>query len=296
MRNYPPSFGLNAAGLALCWRLFRKDGRIFGFTQHDADLTFGGIVHAASSGLDMSQAERGLASRQTSTRLIGSLTSSQITETDIASGFYDQARIETWLVNWSNTNEATLVDSGVVGLIERSDLGFVVEVRSLADQWQQPRGRLYQALCAADLGDEHCKISLQDPRFMYQTSVIAADDMHGFTTSSGGYASGLFTAGLVRFLSGANTGVSVDIRTHSFANTLSGNLAFFSLWRPLPAPLQIGDQIRVTAGCDKQIDTCRTRFANHLNYRGFPRMPGNDVLMRRVSDGTPGLDGGSLFQ
>ena len=52
MRIYPPSFGQGAAGLSLCWRLFRKDGRILGFTQHDADLVFGGIVHEAASGLD----------------------------------------------------------------------------------------------------------------------------------------------------------------------------------------------------------------------------------------------------
>ena len=118
------------------------------------------------------------------------------------------------------------------------------------------------------------------------------DGTHGFTAADGGYAAGLFNAGLVRFLTGANAGVSVDVRLHSCAH----QQALFALWRPLPAKLQAGDQFIVTAGCDKRLETCRTRFGNHVNYRGFPRMPGNDVLMRRVSDGTPGLDGGSLYQ
>ena len=292
MRTYPPSFMQGAAGLALCWRLFRKDGHVLGFTQHDADLVFGGIVHEAASGLDLTNAERGLASSHSAARLMGALSSLKMTEADIAAGFYDQAKIETWLVNWQDTSEAVLVDSGIIGQITRGEQGFMVEVRSLADQWRQPRGRLYQALCAADLGDQNCTVSLSDPRYSYTSTVLTLDGTHGFTTEDGGYAAGLFTAGLVRFLTGKNAGVNVDVRSHSCAD----RHALFSLWRPLPALLQAGDQVIVSAGCDKRLETCRTRFANHVNYRGFPRMPGNDVLVRRVSDGTPGLDGGSLFQ
>jgi uncharacterized phage protein (TIGR02218 family) len=292
MRIYPPSFGQGAAGLSLCWRLFRKDGRILGFTQHDADLVFGGIVHEAASGLDLGASERGLAAHDGATRLMGALTSTKITEADIAAGFYDQAKVETWLVDWTDPSQALLVDSGIIGKIERGDQGFMVEVMSLADQWRQPRGRLYQALCAADLGDAQCQVSLTDKSNRYQSSVVMADGTHEFTAADGGYAAGLFSAGLVRFLTGSNAGVSVDVRLHSCAN----QQALFALWRPLPAKLQTGDQFIVTAGCDKRLETCRTRFGNHVNYRGFPRMPGNDALMRRVSDGTPGLDGGSLYQ
>ena len=282
MRNYPSSFLQEAAGLALCWRLFRRDGRVMGFTQHDADLVFGGIVHEAATGFDLGKAERGLSGQAGLTRLMGALSSLKITEADIAAGFYDQAKVETWLCNWQDTTQTMLVDSGIIGQIERGDQGFIVEIRSLADQWQQPRGRLYQALCAADLGDAQCKVSLADNRYSYQSSVLAPDGMHGFTAADGGYGAGLFTAGLVRFLTGGNAGISVDVRAHSCANSQ----ALFSLWRPLPALVRAGDRFIATAGCDKRLETCRTRFANHVNY----------VLVRRVSDGTPGLDGGSLFQ
>ena len=52
----------------------------------------------------------------------------------------------------------------------------------------------------------------------------------------------------------------------------------------------------MTAGCDKRIATCRAVFNNVPNFRGFPRMPGNDVLVRRVLEGEGGMDGGSLFR
>lgn len=292
MRVYSPSFLQDTTTLALCWRLFRADGTVMGFTQHDADLIFAGLVHEAASGLDVGKAEHGLLPHHGTTHVLGALSSQKITESDIAAGFYDQARIETWLVNWQDTSEAVLVDCGIIGEIRRSDQGFVVELRSLADQWRQPRGRLYQALCAADLGDAQCKVALLSESYRFTTTILSSDGQHGFVTAAGNYAAGLFSGGLVRFLDGANQGVGVDVRTH----TIEQGKAIFSLWQPLPALLAQGDRCVVTAGCDKQITTCRTRFNNLSNYRGFPRMPGNDLLLRRVSDGMPGLDGGSLFQ
>lgn len=38
------------------------------------------------------------------------------------------------------------------------------------------------------------------------------------------------------------------------------------------------DHPRWGAGCDQRFATCRDRFANTLNFRGFPYMVGNDVL------------------
>lgn len=46
------------------------------------------------------------------------------------------------------------------------------------------------------------------------------------------------------------------------------------------------------AGCDKRFETCRTVFANAMNFRGFPDMPGDDFLFAQPGRG--GLnDGGS---
>ena len=47
-----------------------------------------------------------------------------------------------------------------------------------------------------------------------------------------------------------------------------------SRWRRIAA----GDTFAVTAGCDKQFATCRAKFANAVNFRGFPHMPGNDFV------------------
>ena len=68
----------------------------------------------------------------------------------------------------------------------------------------------------------------------------------------------------------------------------------FDLWQRAPQAIKVGDTFRVTAGCDKTHATCRKKFANAVNFRGFPHMPGNDFIIRMPQQGEPGDDGGSL--
>lgn len=39
-------------------------------------------------------------------------------------------------------------------------------------------------------------------------------------------------------------------------------------------------RVRLIEGCDKQLATCRGRFANAANFRGEAHLPGNDLLTR----------------
>ncbi len=74
--------------------------------------------------------------------------------------------------------------------------------------------------------------------------------------------------GEVEFTSGANSGL---IRTiQSFENNL------VTLWEPLPFIAAVGDQIKLTAGCDKTIQTCGNVYQNQLNFGGFPWVMGKD--------------------
>ena len=41
-----------------------------------------------------------------------------------------------------------------------------------------------------------------------------------------------------------------------------------------------GTLIELIEGCDKRFETCRDRFANALNFRGEPHLPGIDLLTR----------------
>ena len=55
-----------------------------------------------------------------------------------------------------------------------------------------------------------------------------------------------------------------------------------------------GDELTVTAGCDRRFSTCRAKFANAVNFRGFPHIPGNDFVLKAPKAGDT-LDGRPLF-
>ena len=82
----------------------------------------------------------------------------------------------------------------------------------------------------------------------------------------------------------------MEVKQHRF----EGDVVTVSLWQAMPEPIAEGDSFVVTAGCDRRFSTCRDRFDNVLNFRGFPHIPGNDFLLRYAVDGEPGNDGASL--
>ena len=47
-------------------------------------------------------------------------------------------------------------------------------------------------------------------------------------------------------------------------------------------------------GCDRQLATCRDRFANVENFRGFPHIPCSDFVLKYPKSGET-RDGGALF-
>lgn len=69
--------------------------------------------------------------------------------------------------------------------------------------------------------------------------------------------------------------------------------------RRLELPCDCSFHITAQAGCDKRFATCRDKFGNGVNFRGFPHLPGNDFIIGGTGAGDPGagpFDGGSLFR
>lgn len=87
------------------------------------------------------------------------------------------------------------------------------------------------------------------------------------------FAAPLFDGCLVTWISGENTGTSVEIKTYDQASGL------VQLWLAAPYPVQAGDRFFFYPACDKRRDTCYNRFNNILNFRGEPDMPGMDSVL-----------------
>lgn len=296
MRTLPANLAAHLADgvttLCHCWKLVRRDGRAFGFTDHDRDLVFGGVTFAARTGLEAAEASAELGFAVGGGEVSGALASAGLTEDDISSGLYDDASVETWLVNWDNVAERLLLDIGAIGEIRRADGTFVAEVRGLMHRFDEERGRLFRATCSADLGDAKCGVSLSSSNYAGTGTVMRTDGALGIAASGIGFADGWCTGGKLTWTSGANKNVSVEVKVHRAV----GGTDEFDLWQRAPQPIEIGDTFLVTAGCDKTHATCRDKFGNAVSFRGFPHMPGNDFIIRMPQQGEPGLDGGSFFR
>jgi uncharacterized phage protein (TIGR02218 family) len=268
--------------LAWCWRIERADGAVFGFTDHDRTLAFAGVTYEPGSGFAASEIRSGTDLAVDAQDAEGVLTSDTITETDILDGRWDNAAVEVWRVNWNVVGQRVLMRRGAIGQVRRGRLAFVAEVRSLAHMLNQTLGRTFQHSCDAELGDARCGVDLDDPVFRASGSVTTLNGDRSFAASGlAGFAAGWFTLGQLTWASGPNDGRSAEVAAHS----VSAGVRRLALLEAPVRPIGVGDDFNVVAGCDKRLETCRDRFANVANFRGFPHIPGQDTVIRYPNRG-----------
>ncbi len=277
--------------LCHCWRIARRDGVVLGFTDHDEDVLLDGLTCRAGTGFAGAEATGRLGLSVAGSEVFGALNDEALSEADLAAGRYDAAAIELHLVDWSEPSLHVLLASCVLGEVRREGAAFTAELRSLADRLNEESGRRYTARCTADLGDARCTVDLTDPALRGEGVIAALRGTSSFAASGlAGFADDWFSAGRLAWTSGANTGLAVEVKRHR----ADGGEVILDLWQAMPEPLAEGDSFTVTAGCDKRFATCGAKFANGVNFRGFPHIPGNDFVASYAVAGAPGNDGGSL--
>ncbi len=128
-------------------------------------------------------------------------------EADLVAGLYDNALIEIFRVNWEDVSQRVLMRYGSLGEVSRGETFFKAEVRGLAHELQQPKGRIIQNTCDADLGDQRCTVDLDDPAFKGTGAVTAIADERTLAVSGlDGFDQDWFTRGLLAWTGGANAG------------------------------------------------------------------------------------------
>lgn len=262
--------------LARAWALVRRDGLALGFTDHDRDLDFDGLRFRAETGMTARALLQATGLSVDNTEAVGALSDAGLTEGDIAAGRYDGATITVWEVNWRDVASRRVLFRGTLGEITRAGGAFRVELRGLTEPLGQGGGRVFGAMCPAVLGDSACRFDLETPGYATETplqsvaeagAVLHLADLPDFEP-------GWFTQGRVRFLTGAAAGLVGFVRSdHADVGRR------LDLWTAPGALPAAGDLLRIEAGCDKRFETCRIKFANAVNFQGFPDVPGEDWLI-----------------
>lgn len=275
-----------ATTLARAWRLTRRDGMVLAFTDHDEALIFAGTAFAAASGLRAGETEEVVGFSAGSQDVEGALSSSAITENDIAAGLYDEARVETFAVDWTKPDAHLRLSISVIGEIRRSGDAFTAELRSPVAALDRERGRIYGRRCDATLGDRRCGIDLEIGGRRVGLAVVAATVSWIEVEAPAGEMPAAFAGGTAVFAEGSPRAIaSVG------AVTVAGRWRIV-LRQGLDRLPDAGEIVLLAIGCDKRFSTCRDRFANAVNFRGFPHLPGLDTALRigkadMLHDGMP---------
>ena len=285
---------LRSGATTLCraWAVTRADGTIYGFTDHDLDLVFDGLTFRADSGMSAGAIQQGTGLSVDNSEAVGALSDAALREEDIQAGRFDGADVMAWLVNWVDVSQRSLLFRGTLGEVKRSGGAFQAELRGLTEVLNQPLGRIYQSPCTAVLGDGACQVDLTATGYFTERAVEGVEDRKVFRFADmTEFDDRWFERGRCRVISGAAAGLVALVKN----DRLDADGRRIELWQDPGAEIGAGDLIRFEVGCDKRAETCRLKFSNMRNFRGFPHIPGEDWLMAYPSSVRPNT-GGSLSE
>jgi uncharacterized phage protein (TIGR02218 family) len=126
--------------------------------------------------------------------------------------------------------------------------------------------RYYGYSCPHMLYSNRCKVSRISYRTVATVSTVSGTSVTSsvFSTKPNGY----FTGGYLMFYDSTTGLIHMRYISAHLGSTVT-------LSNQIPE-LTAGKQVEVYPGCDHTLATCRDKFGNHINFGGFPWIPGRN--------------------
>ena len=248
-----------------------------GFTAFDFPIIYNGMMYDCATGVGPTAvpASFGLAIDGTDITLL--FGAGAIERDKIESGFYQNARVEFFALNWRAPSQGKVIlHSGTLGKVQLMQATATFEMLPWSAPANRASGKVMGASCDCVLGDARCAGGKRGGGVNIASlthagtiqSVVSGIEM---TVSDMGLLDGRASFGRLRFLSGSLRGAVLPVKR----SWSSGRLLL-----DLPAPKlpDVGDSIELVEGCDKSFSTCRDRFNNERFWQGF-LCPGQEKLV-----------------
>lgn len=258
--------------MADCFTLSLLTGLVLTYTNADVPIALNGYTYAANSvlvdglnykcavGLDVDQQKITISARPSDT--IGGVPFLQALRNGVLDGC-EITRERAFLAAWNAPPlGSVLLFKGRVATIDalgRTTAEITVNSDLALLDIQIPRN-LYSPACVHVLYDSGCGLV---------KNVFGANGTVGAGTTNLSIAwsgaSSAYAQGTILFTSGINAGIS--------ANVKSGSPTALTLAYPLLNAPAVGDTFTAYQGCDHSMATCKAKFNNLANFRGFPFIP-----------------------
>lgn len=258
-------------GVATYWRIHRSDGVTLGFTSHNRDLWFEGILHRAAPGMVPSAIRRTSDLSSDSADVNGALGHDSISAADLASGRFDNAQVRIGAVDWETLEFATLYN-GAIGSVSAQSESFSAELRSAKVDLEADFIPRTSPTCRAQFCGTGCTLSAL--RFTHE-AILTDIDFEANRVTFGAADPSLFANGEIRWVDGPQVGLKMLV--------IAADTDGLTVDMALDADLAVGSRAILLEGCDHTLATCADRFGNAVNFQGEPYLPGNDLLARYPS-------------
>lgn len=279
----------------------RLDGELFGFTLNSKPLVldikpwdFPPWDLSGSTALDTTQFEFESGSGMEAfviesmsgfevdeTQIVTLNNGALFTENDVLAGRWRGARFRIFLYRW-DVSSPTIADDvetlkvGTIGDVQAGPATVKAELHCLKRGLQLPVGIVTQPTCRVRVfstGDGKCNKS--PTGFVHALTVTGVASKGVFTCSGAGQAADYFGYGFVKWNTGLNAGLSMQVSEFE-----SG---VFTLVAPMIFNIQVGDTLTATAGCrGRLIEDCRDKFGNVPNFQAEPHAPTRDRTVSGV--------------
>jgi uncharacterized phage protein (TIGR02218 family) len=266
--------------LAFGLKITRGDGQIFAFTSHDIDDVIGGVTYSAVNGLDVTSIQHASGLAVGNMEITALNDGSIFTTLDIKNRLWIGAIFELFHYNYNSlATPANLIITGSIGEVRPSDTTVTVELRDKRQVLQNTVTNTVTKECPARLGSANkwrgglCMKDISAAPHTMSGTVSHLTSSRVFRDSARLEVADWFGDGEVRWLTGANAGVSVKVSEYAADGT-------FTLGIAMVYPIQIGDTFTAIAGCRKRFEEdCRDKFNNAVNFQGYPHLSGMDKAL-----------------
>ena len=262
-------FSQDLETVATYWRVLRRDGVTLGFTTHDHDLWFDGVLHRATPGMVPSAIRRSADFDPDSAEVEGAISHESLTAADLAAGRFDGARVVIGLVDWQSL-ETHAIYRGSIGSVSEEAGSFTTALQSRKAELAIDPVPRTSPTCRAAFCGPGCGLS--PARFSHESTLVSRDLDANTVRLTVAVTPALLAGGTLRWLDGPHAGVAMGIIG------VEGEAVLLDTY--LDAALAAGQRATVREGCDRTLETCATRFGNAVNFQGEPFLPGNDHIAR----------------
>lgn len=204
------------------WKVVRKDGKTYGYTDYDSDLFYNGIQYQSVSGYSLSAIKTNANLAVNNLEIKGPLGNipiaitdvdpiqgSLLTDADIQAGLWDYARVDLYEVNYEDLSMGALwKNGGTLGEIKTTRNNVSIELRGLTQALSQEAGRVFTSSCQSDLGDRNCRLDLS--KYTFDGKIDRINDIHSWFDYSLNQTNSSYQKGIDNIEKGQITRITVN--------------------------------------------------------------------------------------